>query len=110
MEAVSKFGMERFAKGLMWVMHEALGMPSEWMLWEPDEKEGQYILSQVMQGGNFGYHDQRLQHESGKWNTVKQVCRHNRHLMSHYPADVIWAPVWFVWHKCWKSLQRLKGL
>lgn len=102
LEAVSKFGMERFAKGLTWVMKEALGMPREWMLWEPDEKEGKYILSQVMQGGNFGHYDQRLQHDGGKWNAVKQVCRHNWYLLSHYPADVIWAPVWFVWHKCWK--------
>lgn len=102
LEAVSKFGMERFAKGLMWVMKEVLGMPREWMLWEPDEKEGNYILKEVMAGGNFGHHDQRLQHGGSKWNTVKQVFRHNWHLLSHYPADVIWAPVWFVWHKCWK--------
>ncbi len=110
LETVSMFGMERFAKGLMWVMHEALGMPSEWMLWGPDEKEGRFILDEIMAGGNFGHHDQRLTHGGGKLNTVKQVCRHNWHLMSHYPADVIWAPVWFVWHKCWKNLQRLKGL
>lgn len=101
-DAVSQFGMERFAKGLMWVMQEALGMSREWMLWEPDEKEGKYILDEVMAGGNFGHHDQRLMHGVGKWNTVKQVCRHNWHLMSHYPVDVIWAPIWFVWHKCWK--------
>lgn len=101
-DAVSQFGMERFAKGLMWVMQEALGMSREWMLWEPDEKEGKYILDEVMAGGNFGHHDERLQHRGGKWNTVKQVCRHNWHLMRHYPADVVWAPVWFVWHKCWK--------
>ena len=107
LETVSKFGMERFAKGLMWVMHEALGLPNEWMLWEPDEKEGRYILSQVMQGGNFGHHDQRLQHDGGKWNAVKGVCKHNWHLLWHYPSDVIWAPVWFVWHKCWKSKTKM---
>lgn len=106
-DAVSQFGMERFAKGLMWVMQEALGMSREWMLWEPDEKEGKYILDEVMAGGNFGHHDQRLQHGGGKWNTVKQVCRHNWHLMRHYPADVVWAPVWFVWHKCWKLKTKL---
>lgn len=102
LEAVSKIGMERFAKGLMWVMDEALGMPSEWMLWEPDEKEGRYILEEVMAGGNFGHHNNRLQHGGGKWNAVKGVCRHNWHLLSHYPSDVVWAPIWFVWHKCWK--------
>lgn len=107
LETVSEFGMERFAKGLMWVMQEAFGMPREWMLWEPDEKEGKYILEEVMAGGNFGHHDERLQHRGGKWSTVKQVCRHNWHLMRHYPADVIWAPVWFVWHKCWKLKTKM---
>lgn len=106
-DAVKEFGMERFAKGLMWVMHEGLGMPREWMLWEPEEKEGKYILEEVMAGGNFGHHDERLQHGVGKWNTVKQVCKHNWHLMRHYPADVVWAPVWFVWHKCWKLKTKL---
>lgn len=102
LEAVSRFGMNRFAKGLMWLMHEALGMPKEWTLWEPDENEGRFILEQVMEGGNFGHHDQRLKHGGGKLNTVKAICKHNWHLMSHYPADVVWAPIWFVWHKCWK--------
>ena len=102
LETVSKFGMERFAKGLMWVMQQALGMPKDWALWKPNEKEGKYILDEVMAGGNFGHHDKRLTHGGSKWNTVKQVCRHNWHLLSHYPADVIWAPMWFVWHKCWK--------
>jgi hypothetical protein len=108
-DAVSQFGMKRFAKGLMWVMKEALGMPREWMLWEPNEKEGKYILEEVMAGGNFGHHDERLQHGGGKWNTVKQVCRHNWHLLSHYPSDVIWAPVWFLWHKLWKMWILFKG-
>ena len=103
-DAVREFGMMEFARGLMWMMKEALGLPREWMLWEPDEKEGRFILDEVMAGGNFGHHDQRLSHGGGKWNAVKQVCRHNWHLMSHYPADVVWAPVWFVWHKCWKIL------
>lgn len=106
LDAVQEFGMEKFAKGLMWVMQEALGMPREWMLWEPDKKEGEYILSQVMQGGNFGHYDERLKHGGGKWNTVIQVCKHNWHLLRHYPTDVIWAPVWFVWHKCWKIFHK----
>lgn len=106
-DAVKEFGMDRFAKGLMWVMQESLGMPKEWMLWMPDEKDGQYILEEVMAGGNFGHHDERLNHDGGKWNTVKQVCKHNWHLMSHYPADVVWAPVWFGWHKCWKLAHRI---
>lgn len=100
--AVRDFGMEKFATGLMWVMHEALGMSREWMLWEPDEREGRYILKQVMTGGNFGHHDERLKHTCGKIGAVKAILTHNLHLLTHYPSDVIWAPVWIVWHKLWK--------
>lgn len=105
-KAVEVFGMTRFAKGLMWVMHEALGMSREWMLWEPDEKEGRYILEQVMMGGNFGHHDERLKHTGGKLGAVKAILTHNMHLLTHYPSDVIWAPVWIVWHKLWKLTRR----
>ena len=100
--AVHEFRMEKFAKGLMWVMHETLGMSCEWMLWEPDEREGRYILNQVMTGGNFGHHDERLKHTCGKIGAVKAILTHNLHLLTHYPSDVIWAPVWIVWHKLWK--------
>lgn len=44
-ETVRAFGMERFAKGLMWVMKETMAMPREWMLWEPDEKRGKVYIS-----------------------------------------------------------------
>lgn len=101
-DTVRGFGMEKFARGLMWVMQEALGMPNEWMLWEPDQKEGEYILMQVMEGGNFGHHDKRLKHCGGKLGAVKAILTHNLHLLAHYPSDVIWAPVWIVWHKLWK--------
>ena len=101
-ETVSKFGMERFAKGLMWVMHEVLGMPNEWMLWDPDQKEGEYILKQVMKGGNFGRYDDRLHKSRGKLGAVKSILKHNLHLLTHYPSDTIWSPVWIVWHKLWK--------
>lgn len=106
-KAVREFGMTRFARGLMWVMHEALGMSREWMLWEPDEKEGKYILKQVMMGGNFGHYDKRLQHGGGKLGAVKAILTHNLHLLVHYPSDVIWAPVWIVWHKVWKMTQKV---
>ena len=102
LNALQEFGMTRFAKGVMWIMQEVFGLDRKYMYCEPLESEGRFILVEVMAGGNFGHHDQRLQHGGGKLNTVKQVCRHNWHLISHYPSDVVWAPVWFVFHKCWK--------
>ena len=94
--------VKRKAKGLMWVMAEILKMPHEWMLWEPDKKEGEYILAQVMKGGNFGHYDERLHKKKGKLGAVRDILTHNMHLLSHYPSDTMWSPIWIVWHKLWK--------
>lgn len=102
LEAVKEFGMERFVKGLMWVMKEGMAMPKEWMLWEPDEKEGRYILEQVMEGGDFGHYGDHQKCKTGWLGYAKTLCRHSIHLMGHYPSEAIWVPVWMVWHKVWK--------
>ena len=107
MAVLKEFGMWKFAKGIMWVMQEAFGVPDEWLLWETDNKEGEYILKQVMTGGNFGHHDKRLKHNGGKIDAVKAILTHNLHLLTHYPSDVVWSPVWIVWHKMWKIKTRL---
>ena len=98
-----QFGMWKFARGVMWVLQEAFGLEKEYMLGEPLESEGRFILSEVMAGGNFGHHDKRLSSDKrGKLQTVKKVVKHNAHLMRHYPAEIIWPPLWFVWHRWWK--------
>lgn len=103
---LKEFGMMRFARGVMWVMQEVFALERSYMICEPLESEGRFFLSEVMAGGNFGHHDERLSHGGGKLGTMKAVCRHNWHLMSHYPSDVFWAPLWFVWHKCWKMSRK----
>lgn len=105
------FGMWKFARGVMWVLQEVFGLEKEYMICEPLESEGQFILSEVMAGGNFGHHDERLLSEKGgKLQTLKKVIKHNAHLMRHYPAEILWPPIWFVWHKCWKMWIQFKGL
>ena len=105
---IKQFGMTRFVKGVMWIMNEVFGMPEQLLLVEPDEKEGRYILSEVMTGGNFGHHDERLSNSSkGKLSAIRKILRHNLHLLTHYPGDTLWTPVWIVYHWCWKRLNRI---
>ena len=117
------FGMMRFAKGIMWIMahvfanendddRSALPLGSSkndnlFLGIKPDETEGRYIMEQVMRGGNFGHHDERLKHsEKGNWKVedVKRRLKHSAHLFWNYPGEVIWSPVYIVWHKAWMIL------
>lgn len=108
LDAIETFGMKRFAKGIMWIMQYVFGLEDQYLLYKPDEKEGNYILDQIMAGGNFGYYDERLKtnKRTGKFAAVTKILRHNLHLLSHYPADVVWTPIWFLFHWCWKRMQK----
>ena len=106
---LKEFGMLRFARGVMWIMQEVFALEKSYMICEPLENEGRFILSEVMAGGNFGHYDKRLSSgRVGKLQTVKKVVTHNVHLMRHYLTEIIWPPIWFVWHKCWKMTTSLR--
>ena len=106
---IEVFGMKKFAAGVMWIMKEVFGLSEHLLLCAPDEKEGRFILNEVMTGGNFGHHDKRLKDNktTGKKRAIKKILKHNLHLLTHYPGDTLWAPVWIVYHWCWKQLNRI---
>lgn len=54
-KVISDLGLERFAAGLMGVMRTVFGLEEKYLLWEPDPEAGAWILSEVMQKGNFGH-------------------------------------------------------
>lgn len=102
-----EFGMERFVGAVMWIMQEVFGMNRERMLCEPDEKEGRYILAEVMAGGNFGHHDERIRKVGkGKWQSVFANLQHAMHVLRRYPSEALWMPVWMVYHFIWKRFLK----
>ena len=58
MDALQKelkyLGLWKFAGAVMYVLHETLGLPEEKMIVPMDEKRGSLLLSEIMDGGNFG--------------------------------------------------------
>ena len=99
----SEFGMERFVGAVMWIMQEVFGLEREYLLSDPVEKEGRYILAEVMEGGNFGHHDNRIRKVGrGKWMSVFATLQHTLHMLWRYPSEVLWVPVWMVYHFVWK--------
>ena len=90
------FGLLKLASAMMWALQEVCGMPMEYALCEPNEKEGRFLLDEIMRGGNFGHHrkDNRLR------NTATRMLA----LLPHYPSEVLWVVPWKLWHKCWRLL------
>lgn len=100
---LERFGMLRFARGVMWVLQEMTGLERQYMFCEPLESEGRFILNEISVAGNLGRYDKRYGSlkKYGKFGELVSIIRHSSHLLRHYPSDALMAPVWYVWHKCW---------
>ena len=57
---LSCLGMEKFARGVMWIEKECLGIEEKYLLLEPSEKIGRVVLREMEEGGNFGQYDSRF--------------------------------------------------
>lgn len=101
-QTIRDFGLSSFTSGLMWVLQRVFGLEPRLMYCTPDEREGQFILSEVMRGGNFGHFDDRLKHQSGKIIVLWNMIKHNIRYLTRYPSDAMWASIWLFYHKLWK--------
>ena len=111
-ELMKSLKLYKFAGAVMWVLGEVFGLERELMYVEPDEKEGRFLLDEIMMAGNFGHYDPRfgdLKNESRGHKFVRKLKRNLRFVKS-YPNEVIWEPVFRVWHFLWRKLVVRSGL
>lgn len=104
---MQRMGMGSFARATMWLLHEVFGMPEEWMICEPDADEGRFLLNRVMakeQKAKKGEHGSLRWHLSVFWAQQSK----NLHLLTHYPLEVLFSPLWLVRHFFWKRMWKMK--
>lgn len=105
--------LEKFAGAMMWVIGLMaygerflvdLSADRSWMLCEPDEKEGRFLLNEILLSGNFGQADQRYRYK--RLFKLQRMLSRGSHLLIHYPSEVIWSPIWIVYHWFWKRKKK----
>lgn len=101
------FGMGKFVSAIMWIMQKVFAMPSDLLICTPNEKEGRYLLKQILIGGNFGHYDKHLKKDKGRGTLSHAWIKsmHNIRLVFHYPEEVLWEPFFRLFHFLWRSLQ-----
>ena len=100
---LKQFKMVRFAEAVMWVLQEVFGLEAKYMLTTPNEREGKFLLDEIMMAGNFGHYDLRIirsQDERLFTRFVRRTIRNLRFLRS-YPSEVIWSPIFKIIQRIW---------
>ena len=99
------FGMKKFVAAVMYVLRIVFDVDETLLLCKPNSKEGEFLLDEILRGGNFGKYDDRNESipvdnklKRGLFN-IKRNLRYLR----HYPSEVFWMPLWRVWHWGWRK-------
>ena len=97
-------GLWKFAKAVMYVLHEALGLSEEKMIVPMDEKRGRLLLAEILNGGNFGQHFTKYGHFTQQGMAKKYFLKiwRNMHFVRYYPAEALCEPIFRTWHFFWR--------
>lgn len=106
-KALREMGLLRFAAAVMYVEQEVFGLQKEYMLCEPDEKAGRFLLDEIMRAGNFGQYDPRIReaHSGGSLMLYMKNVKRIFSMVRYYPSEVLWAPFWKVGHFVWRKMK-----
>ena len=98
-------GLWKFAGAVMYVLHVVLGLPEERMIRPMDVKRGELLLSEILNGGNFGKHFTKYGHFTQQGMAKKYFLKiwRNMHFVRYYPAEALSEPVFRTWHFFWRK-------
>ena len=101
-------GLWQFAGAVMYVLHEALGLPEEKMIAPMDEKRGKLLLAEILNGGNFGKHFTKYGHFTQQGMAKKYFLKiwRNMHFVRYYPAEALCEPIFRTWHFFWRMKNK----
>ena len=100
-------GLWKFAGAVMYVLHVVLGLSEERMIRSMDVKRGELLLSEILNGGNFGKHFTKYGHFTQQGMAKKYFLKiwRNMHFVRYYPAEALSEPVFRTWHFFWRKGQ-----
>ena len=101
-------GLWKFARAVMYVLHEALGLSEEKMIVPMDEKRGKLLLAEILNGGNFGKHFTKYGHFTQQGMAKKYFLKiwRNMHFVRYYPAEALCEPIFRTWHFFWRMKNK----
>lgn len=106
---IKHFRLQRFAEASMWIMKETLGLEDKYLICQPNESAGRFLLDEIMQSGNFGQYDSRLNKNryQSRIGLMFSWMKHNFRLFKYYPEDVLWTPIGVLRISLWRRFHYM---
>ena len=98
-------GLLKFARAVMYVLHEVLALAEEKMIAPMDRNKGQLLLAEIIDGGDFGKYFTKygsFTHQKIGKKYFLKIWR-NLHFVRFYPAEALAEPVFRTWHFLWRN-------
>ena len=107
---LKELGLWKFAQAVMFVMKEVFGLSEDRMIAPMDEREGRFLLDEIMRGGNFGQYDDRMGSKVGesKIHRYFRMNLRNLRFVKHYPTEALSEPLFRTWFVVWKKIHGIK--
>ncbi len=103
---LKRCGLYDVATAVMFVLHERLGLSMSCLLVPPNKRLGQFLLNEIMVGGNFGQFDTRVKHGGSQWARNIRRFRRDWQLMQFFPSECRWEPVFRCFNFLWRVVHR----
>lgn len=109
---LKRTGMLKFAKGLMYVMQESFGLEDKYILLKPNRRIGRFIMSEILQTGNFGYGDERFNNlkTNNRILTALYSVLKGFRFIAEFPGEVLFGhAIWIIWWHFYyeKKIERI---
>ena len=95
-------GMWKIAGAVMWVLSEVLGLEEKYLIAPKNERLGKVLLSEILNGGNFGQYDIDNIKADNQLKKNWQRIRRDIRMMRYFPSECLWEPVFRIYHFFWR--------
>lgn len=104
-ETLRHLGIGKFVSTIMYVLIRIFRIEHCYLLSKPNQKEGMFLIDEIIRGGNFGKYDDRIINIPAEQRIKRGLLNVKRNLryLIRYPNEVIWLPAWKLWHWGWRK-------
>lgn len=99
------FNLTKFTAALMYVMKVLFSLNDDYILCKPDEKKGEQLLKDIIEGGNFGQYGKYARTTTDEQRVKRGVnnLKHDLQFFTISPDEFLCMPFFKLWHLCWRK-------